>query len=392
MNWLPSSLYNDATMVDNTMVKTGIMKQDARQTASEGTSISADGHGGLVSILMPTYNRAHVIVETLESVRSQTYRPIEVIVVDDGSTDNTPEVVAQWASRHGQTDDLTCRLVRQKNAGAGAARNRAIIESRGEFIQFLDSDDLLHKDRLRRVVDAMHENNCEYVETGFDGYGSKCGATVDQHFGHTRTPQLTLLLAGRLWPNTLRATFRRSLVVRTGFWNEEMTALEDYEYAIRALTSVPAPKTFAIRDVLAYARRDSQGSVSDGIRTYPGRKLRIHCEEILCKAISGREDVSDEQKGLLKSRLYTLAWRSSLSGWPDLGQRCGELADSIQAPLDRLGRRRRWVWRSGKTVWFLYARMAKWKAMEKRVGSSRHAQPGCRCAVQPPVENQGKPE
>jgi len=107
----------------------------------------------------------------------------------------------------------------------------------------------------------------------------------------------------------------------------------------------------------------------------------MHCEEVLCKAISGWGDVSDEQKTMLKSRLYTLAMRSSLSGWPDLGQRCGGLANSLEAPLDRLGRRRGRVWRSGRTAWLWHDRMAKWKAMVTRLVSSSKPQDGCRCTV-----------
>jgi len=343
------------------------------------SAIPAESKPGLVSVLVPAHNRAHVIVETLDSVKSQKYRPLELIVVDDASTDGTPDVVSAWARRHVREEDLTFCLFRQTNGGPSAARNRALVECKGEFIQFLDSDDLLHRDRLRRVVDALSKDDCEYVETGFEGFCSKCGAIVDQHLGHTRTPQLTLLLEGRLWPNTLRSTFRRSLVARTGLWNEKMRCLEDYEYAIRALTSTPAPRTCAIRDVLAYARRDSQGSISEGIKTYSGRKLRIHCEELLCKAISGREDIPNEQRAMLASRLYILAVRSGLSGWPDLGQWCGELADSLDAELDRRGRRRRWVWRSGRTAWAWYERLARWKAAAGRAFSSRGSQPRCRC-------------
>jgi len=87
----------------------------------------------LFSVVIPSYNRASLLPEALGSVASQTCDDYEVIVVDDGSTDNTKEVV--------ESHKLPVRYVYQKNQGAGAARNRGIAEARGEYIAFLDSDD-----------------------------------------------------------------------------------------------------------------------------------------------------------------------------------------------------------------------------------------------------------
>jgi GT2 family glycosyltransferase len=91
------------------------------------------GEPGLVSVIIPTYNRAYVLGDALRSVLAQTYRPLEVIVVDDGSTDNTEEVVRAFG------DDV--RYVRQENAGCPTARNVGFTLARGEFIALLDSDD-----------------------------------------------------------------------------------------------------------------------------------------------------------------------------------------------------------------------------------------------------------
>jgi GT2 family glycosyltransferase len=88
---------------------------------------------GLVSVIVPTYNRAAILARALDSALAQSYPHVEVLVIDDGSTDATAAVVAQYGDR--------VRYLRQANAGVGAARNHGIANARGEFIAFLDSDD-----------------------------------------------------------------------------------------------------------------------------------------------------------------------------------------------------------------------------------------------------------
>ena len=109
---------------------------------------------GLVSVIIPTYNRAELLVEAMDSVWAQTYRPIELIVVDDGSTDKTREVVQEWRKKCEADHQFALRYFHQANKGAPAARNLGLIESRGEFIQILDSDDYLHPLRLQRMLKA----------------------------------------------------------------------------------------------------------------------------------------------------------------------------------------------------------------------------------------------
>src|SRR4051812_13992958 len=93
----------------------------------------------LVSTIIPVFNRPAMLREAVTSVLSQTYRPIEVIIVDDGSTDDdTPRAIAELAERHPDV-----RGIRRTNGGPGLAREAGRGESRGDFIQYLDSDDLL---------------------------------------------------------------------------------------------------------------------------------------------------------------------------------------------------------------------------------------------------------
>ena len=99
-----------------------------------------------ISVVIPTYNRARLLEDSIDSALSQTRPPDEIVVVDDGSTDATPEVLARFAPR--------VRAVRQDNAGEAAARNRGVAEARGPWIAFLDSDDLWEPDALARLEAA----------------------------------------------------------------------------------------------------------------------------------------------------------------------------------------------------------------------------------------------
>jgi glycosyltransferase involved in cell wall biosynthesis len=104
----------------------------------------------LVTAAIPTYNRARYLPGALESVFAQTFADYEVLVVDDGSTDETPELLAGYGDR--------IRVVRQENAGRSAARNRAVTEARGRYLSFLDSDDRWQSDKLAREVPVLEAN------------------------------------------------------------------------------------------------------------------------------------------------------------------------------------------------------------------------------------------
>lgn len=98
----------------------------------------------LISCVVPTYNRERYLKGALESIFAQTYRPLEIIVADDGSTDSTQALAAGYGDR--------IRVVQQTRSGPAATRNLGLIASRGEFVAFLDSDDLWHPEKLSRQM------------------------------------------------------------------------------------------------------------------------------------------------------------------------------------------------------------------------------------------------
>lgn len=100
-----------------------------------------------VSVIIPTYNRASILIEAIVSVLNQTFQPFEIIVVDDGSTDNTAQVIKPYSE--------SVFYIRTENQGVSSARNRGIIEAKGDWVAFLDSDDTWHPEKLNRQVQCL---------------------------------------------------------------------------------------------------------------------------------------------------------------------------------------------------------------------------------------------
>src|SRR5690348_2665066 len=107
---------------------------------------------GLVSTIIPVHNRAALLREAVASALAQTYRPIEIIVVDDGSTDQTRQVCDELAAQYPQE----IRVIHQANTGPGLAREAGRRVARGEFLQYLDSDDLLLPEKFARQVAGLN--------------------------------------------------------------------------------------------------------------------------------------------------------------------------------------------------------------------------------------------
>lgn len=105
----------------------------------------------MISVVIPLYNKAHTIVNTLNTVINQSYKDFEVIIVNDGSTDNGVEVIQKHFT------DNRIRIINQKNAGVSAARNKGVEESKGEWIAFLDGDDEWHPEYLSIMQSLIHK-------------------------------------------------------------------------------------------------------------------------------------------------------------------------------------------------------------------------------------------
>jgi glycosyltransferase involved in cell wall biosynthesis len=183
-----------------------------------------------VSVVTPAWNASEYIGATLDSVLAQTLADWEMIVVDDGSTDDTVPIVERYAAL-----DPRIRLVRQQNAGPSAARNRAMREARGRFFAFLDSDDLWHPGFLAAQL-AVFER---HADTGLvTGNGVFLGGPFDGLPTRPVGPDLPVLPLVELIANEqtvfIMTVFRRAVFDTIGGFDEAQWTSEDYDFWIRA--------------------------------------------------------------------------------------------------------------------------------------------------------------
>lgn len=179
----------------------------------------------MVSVVIPAYNRAKVVGRAIESCLNQTYRDIEVIVVDDGSSDNTKEVVEA-------IDDERLSYVYQDNAGACAARNHGIEMAKGEYIAFQDSDDEWHTDKIEKQMAALIENNADFVFCGFikvnsNGQRNNIPENIKPQF----YKQKELIYESIVSTQTI---FGKASAVKDVMFDEAMPRMQDYDFIIRA--------------------------------------------------------------------------------------------------------------------------------------------------------------
>lgn len=211
----------------------------------------------LVSVIIPTYNRAGTIVRCLDSVFEQTYRSMEVIVVDDGSVDETVELIKKYG------DKVT--LICQPNGGPSSARNTGFATARGEIIAFLDSDDTWKPDKLERQVRLM-------MLGGSTVPCCVCNATIMSNNGTSNTSfrvsDVESRLAEGYWLNPVAiiatrfllfnqvVAIRRDAFESIGGFNENMRLLEDYDLAFRL--ALLGPWAF-VSEALVEKYNDSEG-------------------------------------------------------------------------------------------------------------------------------------
>lgn len=210
-----------------------------------------------VSVIVPAFNASAWITEALGSILSQTWRDLEVIVVNDGSTDDTAEVVKSF-------QDSRVRMVCQDNRGAAAARNRGLADAKGDFIQFLDADDLLGHDKIGWQIDALRDApagsvaSCAWAHFSRD---PREAIVRPQPVWQVANPieWLTCSLSGGGMMHSGGWLTPRLVVEAAGPWNEALSLHDDGEYFARVL--LKATSNVFVPGISVYYRKVA-GSLS----------------------------------------------------------------------------------------------------------------------------------
>jgi glycosyltransferase involved in cell wall biosynthesis len=185
-----------------------------------------------VSVIVPAYQAESFLAGTLATVARQTRHPLELIVVDDGSTDTTCAVAESFAMAH---PELSVRMLREPHRGPGAARNAGVRAARADWIAFLDSDDLWHPQKLEWIISAIQAHPAanfychNEIKRAVDGTES----VTDYGAGFVASKPVPRQLYQRNYFSTSAVVCRRDLVLRWGGFDESLSSAQDYELWLR---------------------------------------------------------------------------------------------------------------------------------------------------------------
>ncbi len=221
----------------------------------------------LVSVIMPAYNHEAYVAEAIQSVLAQTFHDLELIIVNDGSTDHTEDVVRGF-------DDMRIRYFSQSNHGAHQALNRGISLAQGEYIAILNSDDVFIQDRLERLLDISQRDHSDFLITDIhliDGdsrviddpshWWLKWYGDLKQKFQQASSPAVAFL-AGNYAISSSNFFFRASLIKQIGPFRPFRYIL-DYDFAFRAVHANPQAFSFLIDQKLLNYRIHSRNTIAE---------------------------------------------------------------------------------------------------------------------------------
>ena len=207
----------------------------------------------LISVVMPCYNAAPYVDEAIQCVLQQRYRQIELIVVDDGSTDGSNAIIERLAAG----DPERIIVLHQSNSGPYAARNHGLAHARGNFVAFLDADDYWHPEALSQLHAAMTETLADVAYCGWQNVGDAAVNTQPQiPPNYAESDAVALFLQASPWPIN-GVLLRRQLVDTLRGFSERLPTAMDYDLWLRVLATQPI--VVRVPEVLAFYRRYPRG-------------------------------------------------------------------------------------------------------------------------------------
>jgi glycosyltransferase involved in cell wall biosynthesis len=213
----------------------------------------------LVSVLIPAYNAQDSIQDTIESAASQTWRCIEIIVVDDGSTDRTLSVCRQFESP-------LIKVVPQSNQGASAARNTALALAQGDYIQWLDADDILAPDKVEHQMQRVAQgvSGATLLSSAWYKFYYRISAAKPAKTGLWQDLQpnewAVRSMSSNAWMGIQSWLVSRELISAIGKWDETLSADDDGEYVSRLICA--SDRILFVSEAESYVRQSNLGSLS----------------------------------------------------------------------------------------------------------------------------------
>jgi glycosyltransferase involved in cell wall biosynthesis len=223
-----------------------------------------------ITVVMPVYNRGSIVERAVRSVLDQDFEDFELIVIDDGSTDDTVKVVQS-------IDDRRLKLIRQPaNAGGNAARNRGIKAARAPLISFLDSDDVYLPGKLGFIVRTFAER--PELDVLLDSFAKQYPEGDPRKPVARRNPVindtaefLRALFNRRLWKATPAISIRREVALRAGMFDETLKRRQDFDFIIRAANTGRCAST----DTVTWLKSWTEGAISDDLRTFARATIEL---------------------------------------------------------------------------------------------------------------------
>ena len=318
---------------------------------------SSESIEGLVSTIVPVYNRGALLRESVRSALAQTYRPLELIIVDDGSTDaGTLDTIADLVSSHPEV-----RSIRRENGGPGAARETGRVAARGEFIQYLDSDDLLLPTKFELQVAALRRDPEAGVAYGIVRYRNAAGDEIVCDWKPANQKQDYLfpsLLIARWW-ETVSPLFRRSVTDRVGPWTS-LRLEEDWEHDARV--AALGVKLAFVNEIVAEHRDHPAERLSRGSGLDPARLRDRAAAHELIAAHAHRAGVRIESPEFQQfaRELFHVARQCGAAGLPAEARRLADASSRVSNARDlRVYRRIASVigWRNAGRLSLLFDRL-----------------------------------
>ena len=221
---------------------------NSKQTGTVGNKQPCN----LISVIMPCFNAEKYLREAIKSVLQQTYPHVELVVVDDGSTDDSKNILRSYDER--------IVLIEQENRGPYPARNLGIKNSKGEFVAFLDADDYWHEDCLEELYSAINKSKAALAYCGWQNIGVR-GKRGDPYVppDYERGNKSELFLhAASPWP-IHAALIRRNVLEEVGGFDERWSTCMDYDLWLRTAVSRPIKR---VEKVLAFYRHHDKGQIT----------------------------------------------------------------------------------------------------------------------------------